>query len=297
MDYLSQFNVKNFLSAENKNKSKIKSDTLEPKISIVIASFNQGKFLERTILSILNQLYKNHEIIIIDGASTDNSVEIIKKYESLISYWVSEKDNGQTHAINKGLKIATGNLLCFQNSDDLFCENSFEILADFYLKNPNYDCYFGDLLLIDADDNVTDILRTSEYELKSQIIEGVQVFNQSFYFKKSVVERFGYLNESLRFVLDYENVLRWSYLGAKFIKVKNLLGAFRTHEDAKTSNLQNVRVTEHEIIKSNYFDLVFKNKKNIKLVYLYLRLKKLVYFIKNNNIAYLIYRFKKNNEA
>src|SRR6266550_8991921 len=93
---------------------------MPPKISIVTPSFNQGRFLEETILSVLNQNYANLEYIIIDGGSDDESVEIIRRYEDRLAFWISEKDRGQVHAINKGLEQATGAIFAFINSDDVY---------------------------------------------------------------------------------------------------------------------------------------------------------------------------------
>ncbi|MBE9194454.1 glycosyltransferase [Synechocystis sp. LEGE 06083] len=100
-----------------------------PRISIVTPSYNQGQFIEETIRSVLLQGYPNLEYIIIDGGSTDNSVEIIKKYEPWLAYWVSEKDRGQSHAINKGLDIASGDILCWLNSDDYFLINALKAIS------------------------------------------------------------------------------------------------------------------------------------------------------------------------
>lgn len=105
-----------------------------PKIHIVTPSYNQGEFLEDTILSVLGQNYPNLEYLIIDGGSTDNSVEIIKKYEDKLAYWVSEKDNGQSEAINKGFKIATGEILGWINSDDMYMPNILNTVSK--LMNP-----------------------------------------------------------------------------------------------------------------------------------------------------------------
>ena len=101
-----------------------------PKITIITPSFNQGNYLEQTIDSVLSQNYSNLEYIIIDGGSADNSVDIIKKYEKHLAYWVSEKDKGQTNAINKGLKIATGDIVNWLNSDDYYEPDALHKVAD-----------------------------------------------------------------------------------------------------------------------------------------------------------------------
>ena len=96
-----------------------------PKISVIIPNYNYGSFIEETICSVVNQNYKNLEIIVIDGGSIDNSVEILKKYNSQINYWISEKDEGQADAINKGLIAATGDYVAYLNSDDTYLPNAF----------------------------------------------------------------------------------------------------------------------------------------------------------------------------
>src|SRR5262245_53985018 len=108
------------LLIRSKVSSSDRSVGMTLKLSIVTPSFNQGRFLEETLLSVLNQGYENLEYIVIDGGSTDNSVEIIKRYEDRLAYWVSEKDRGQVHAINKGLEKVTGDVFAFINSDDLY---------------------------------------------------------------------------------------------------------------------------------------------------------------------------------
>src|ERR671929_1292923 len=106
------------------------------KLSIITPSFNQGRFLEETILSVLNQEYEPLEYIIIDGGSTDDSVEVIRRYEHRLAYWVSEKDRGQVHAINKGLEKATGDICAFLNSDDLYLPGVFSRVMRHFAENP-----------------------------------------------------------------------------------------------------------------------------------------------------------------
>jgi hypothetical protein len=105
-----------------------------PKITVVTPSFNQGQFIEETIRSVLYQGYPNLEYFVIDGGSTDNTVEILKKYESKISYWVSEKDKGQTHAINKGFERATGSIYAYLNSDDVYMPYTLKLIAEIFTK-------------------------------------------------------------------------------------------------------------------------------------------------------------------
>ncbi len=147
----------------------LNKDPSWPKISIVTPSYNQAEFLERTILSVLNQNYPNLEYIIIDGGSTDGSVEIIKKYEKYLSYWVSEKDRGQAHALNKGFEKATGDLVGWQNSDDIYLPGAFRKVAEVYRNNPNYDVYFGNIYFIAEEDNIIRDLKFSP--LRQELIK------------------------------------------------------------------------------------------------------------------------------
>jgi len=124
---------------------------LYPKISIITPSFNQGKYLEETIFSVLGQNYPNLEYIIIDGGSTDNSVDIIKKYENQLTYWISEPDNGQSHAINKGFMKATGGILAWLNSDDMYLPG----VLDYVAKTINIEepgIYFGECIHMNYQD-------------------------------------------------------------------------------------------------------------------------------------------------
>ncbi len=124
------------------------------KVSVITPSYNQAEFLEKTILSVINQDYSNIEYIIIDGGSTDGSIDIIRKYENRLAYWVSEKDSGQSHAINKGLSLCTGDLVNWLNSDDLLMPSAIRILVEYYNKYPEIKLFYGDRLIIGSNDQV-----------------------------------------------------------------------------------------------------------------------------------------------
>src|SRR5882724_9660763 len=124
---------------------------MPPKISVVTPSFNRGRFLEETILSVLNQNYANLEYIIIDGGSNDETVEIIRRYEDRLAYWISEKDRGQAHAINKGLEKATGDIFAFINSDDLYLPGAFRAVAEYFREHPSCEWLCGETILFGPD--------------------------------------------------------------------------------------------------------------------------------------------------
>ncbi|MGB9763596.1 MAG: glycosyltransferase family 2 protein [Minisyncoccia bacterium] len=228
----------------------LNKDPSWPKISIVTPSYNQAEFLERTILSVLNQNYPNLEYIIIDGGSTDGSVEIIKKYEKYLSYWVSEKDRGQAHALNKGFEKATGDLVGWQNSDDIYLPGAFRKVAEVYRNNPNYDVYFGNIYFIDEEDNIIRDLRFVKFSPFSLIYEGTVLANQAVFLNKKIFKKYGYLDENYKFAMDYEFWVRIRY--AKFYFIREFLGSFRLHKEAKTSKIKDIGMEEHNKVLIKY---------------------------------------------
>lgn len=261
-----------------------------PKLTIITPSFNQADFLERTILSILNQQYPNLEYIIIDGGSTDGSVDIIQKYAQYITYWVSEKDTGQVHAINKGLHKATGEYIAFQNSDDVYFPNTLINFGEAVLKKED-DIIYGDLYMITTDDEVTEQLKTTSYNLDCQLLEGMQIHNQSLFFKKSLLSSYGYFDESYRFAFDYEFITRFTIdKKASIKKVDGLAGALRVHADAKSSTIASVGLSEHEKIQNKYRNQLGSDSQS-KIKYLWCRIRKLIYFASKFDFQYILYRF------
>lgn len=212
-----------------------------PKISIVTPSFNQGKYIEQTILSIIGQGYPNLEYIIIDGGSTDNTVEIIKKYESRLSYWISEPDSGQSDALNKGLAKCTGDIFNWINSDDYLQDNALFAVAAHFMKHLGLDMVCGWCRLFDEQvpaeqlKHRTEIFTTLEETLVQQRI------NQpgSFY-RLQAIRKLGDINQQLHYVMDLD--LWFRYLAAngqnRILLIDELLAHFRMHGKSKTNLLQ-----------------------------------------------------------
>ncbi len=206
-----------------------------PRISIITPSFNQAAFLERTILSVLGQDYPNLEYIVIDGGSSDGSVDIIRKYENRLAFWVSEPDHGQAHAINKGLRRATGDWMAWQNSDDIFYPSAFFRVAGVIQKNPEIDFIVGDIILIDENDTVLRPMCYVKPTYKSLLAEGMVLTNQAAFWKRKIHDEIGFLDENLHYGFDYEWFLRILKHTDKSYHIPNFIGALRYHQDTKTS--------------------------------------------------------------
>jgi len=205
-----------------------------PKISIITPSFNQGQFLEETILSVINQNYPNLEYIIIDGGSTDKSIGIIKKYEKQINYWVSERDNGQSEAINKGFKKATGDIIGWINSDDLVIQGAFNAIAKYFIKNPDTIFINGYTLRIDEESKIlfnNHIMRQNSFFSKHGIFNVAQ---QSMFWRRELHDKIGLLNESFHAEMDKEFLIRVFESKVKIGHINKTLGAIRIHNSTKT---------------------------------------------------------------
>jgi len=211
-----------------------------PKISIVTPSYNQGQFLEETILSVLNQDYQNLEYIIIDGGSTDNSVEIIEKYVNKLTYWVSEPDKGQSDAINKGFSKASGEILAWINSDDIYYPDVLREIGQYFFRHPEADFVFG---YHDDIDYKGQIIRRGVYFpfVRWGFIRGFpQICQPTSFWRKGVWDRCGPLDFMLNYDMDYNffyNVIKEKF-NIRSIPIRAC--AFRYHESSKT----NIRESE-----------------------------------------------------
>jgi glycosyltransferase involved in cell wall biosynthesis len=210
---------------------------VNPKISIVIPSFNQGKYIEQTICSIIEQGYRNVELIVIDAGSSDETVAIIRKYESYIAYWVSEPDCGQSHAINKGLGKCTGEIFNWINSDDFLEPNSLEKIADVFVNSPKVNVVCGyTRCFFDEDDTTSHEYRMGVNQTVASTLINVEMNQPGTFYRTDIVRVLGGVNESLRYVFDDE--LWFRYLckyGLKNIVLSNVRFAqFRLHGSSKS---------------------------------------------------------------
>lgn len=228
-----------------------------PKVSVITPSYNQGQFIEETILSVLNQTYPNIEYIIIDGDSNDNSVEIIKKYSEDLTYWVSEKDSGQTDAINKGFTIASGEIVCWINSDDILMPGALQEVVNYFTTFPECKILNGYTLRIDKNSNVMYnhfVPKPMRWFAK----HGVYYINQpSMFFKKELINKLGFINEKYHARMDQEFVMRVLKNKIQFGKINKILAAIRIHDDTKTA--QNGAIWEVDLVRlQEEYGSVFK---------------------------------------
>lgn len=207
---------------------------MHPKISIITPSYNQCDFLEQTIQSVLNQDYPNLEYIVIDGGSTDNSADIIKKYESKLAYWVSEKDRGQSHAINKGFQRATGEIVAWLNSDDYYLGNILDTVSRFFQEHPDVDLVYGDIILIDKHSNVLGVRKVVPYNYTLALYGLSAIPQPSTFFHRRALDVVGLLDEEFHYQMDTEFFLRFGKKGLKIKYVPVPLAKFRLHSESKT---------------------------------------------------------------
>ena len=213
------------------------SDDIQwPKISIVTPSFNQGKYIEETIRSVLLQNYPNLEYIIIDGGSTDDTIEIIKKYESWITYWVSEPDRGQSHAINKGLEKCTGEIFNWLNSDDYYYPDTFFHVATSFMNRPSATTVSGMERHLQLDGNTSFHNGTFTSESLIETIQFVEMSQPSTFFLTDCFKKVGTVSEELHYIMDGEFWVRYllMYGQDSFYKINKPLVNFRMHEESKT---------------------------------------------------------------
>ena len=209
---------------------------MQPFVSVVIANYNYGRFLDEAIQSVLNQACNDVELIICDAASTDNSVEVIKKYADRIAWWCSEKDKGQSDAFNKGFSHARGRFLTWLNADDVMLPGTIKRLKAAAEKHPGCEWFVGGVLWLDKTMRVLKCGRGRRFS-EMRYREGwVNVWGPSSFFTKRLLDAVGGVNVRYHYTMDTELWLKFaSKLGARYRPFANYAWGLRLHEDAKMS--------------------------------------------------------------
>jgi glycosyltransferase involved in cell wall biosynthesis len=233
LGHLIQHGPKNMRLPAHYNKS-IKLNHY-PKISIVTPSFKQADFIERTINSIIDQNYPNLEYFVQDGGSQDGTEEILSRYTDKISGWESRKDNGQSQAINLGLNKTSGEIMAWLNSDDLLLPGSLAYVASYFNRHPKVDVVYGHRILIDENDQ--QIGRWMLPKHNNEVLSWADYIPQeTLFWRRSIWDKAGsQIDESFRFAMDWDLLIRFREAGAKFARLPRFMGAFRIHMQQKTS--------------------------------------------------------------
>ncbi len=216
-----------------------------PRISIVTPSFNQGAFIEETIRAVLLQGYPDIEYIVIDGGSQDKTPDILNKYAHWLSYWVSEPDRGQAHAINKGFEKATGQIYYWINSDDWPAKEVFVLAARYFQQQPALEVLYGNWNYTDESGRVTKQMQVKDFK-DGDLIAYNAVAQPTVFFRSNLWRQYGPAKETLHYIMDYELWIRWFLKGVKFKHYPNIIAFYRLHENSKTLTL--MRIDQNETV-------------------------------------------------
>ncbi|HID96685.1 MAG TPA: glycosyltransferase [Thermodesulfobacteriaceae bacterium] len=230
-------NIRNFVRNKTICRQRSFRGPYTKKISVVIPSLNSGRYIERSILSILNQNWPDTEIIVIDGGSSDETCGILRKYDTRLAYRTSEPDRGQSHALNRGFQRATGDYYCWLNADDVFLPGAFQKIFQAFENHPRITVCYGNWYSIDEKHMIVDKTYALRARTPHFVYENMNSYNQAMFWRKEVHRRFGKFDESLHRIMDNDMIIRFLLNEGpeKFYRLDSFLGAFRLHQKQKTN--------------------------------------------------------------
>jgi glycosyltransferase involved in cell wall biosynthesis len=221
-----------------------------PRFSIVMPSYRQGRMIEHSLLSVLNQNYPDLELIVVDGGSIDGTRGVLERYNDDIAYWRSEPDGGQSEALNKGFQRARGELVGWLNSDDIYLPGALEFAARVFQQQPEVQVVYGDWYTLGLDHRITAHYFSLPYSRAQLITEGFFCNAQAMFWRRTLHQRFGEFDSRLHYTMDYDLMLRLTALAAPsaFYRTQRPLGCFRVYPGQKTGSLDPRIADEHALI-------------------------------------------------
>ena len=230
----------------------------QPKITVVTPSYNQGRYLEKTITSVLSQNYESLEYIVLDGGSSDNSVDIIKAYARDLAYWESGPDDGQAAAIKHGMEeLATGDVVCWVNSDDMLMPGALAEVARQYQLG-DWALLAGRIAIIDEHDRATHLQVPMDRSIESMLTWGHGLAQMATFYRSSAIAEIGGIDTSLSFAFDFDLFVRLKQYG-RFQYTDQCLAAARLHSEAKSACIPEFGLRECQLISRKYSSMPFLN--------------------------------------
>jgi glycosyltransferase involved in cell wall biosynthesis len=213
-------------------------------------SYNHGRFIEHSLLSVINQGYPNTELVVMDGGSSDNTRQVLEQYRRDIALWRSEPDNGQSDALNKGFKAVSGEIFGWLNSDDVYCPGAFDFAVDVFRRYPEVQVVYGDWYTLGLDHQISTRCFSLPYSRGQTVTEGTFCNAQAMFWRSDLHRRFGEFDIRLHYTMDYDLILRFLDLaGPKaFYRTHRPLGCFRVYPGQKTDTVGGPVAVEHRLI-------------------------------------------------
>jgi glycosyltransferase involved in cell wall biosynthesis len=266
--------------------------------SVVMPSFNHAQFIERSLNSVVNQQREGVELIVIDGGSRDGTREILARYSPHIALWRSESDQGQSDALNKGFRAATGEIFGWLNSDDLYLPGALHHVAQIFAADPKVDVVYGDWLVIDEQDRILEHCPALAPSRTRLVTEGFFCNAQAMFWRRSLHERFGEFDVQLHYTMDFDLFLRLINIAGPrgFFRTPRPLGCFRVYAGQKTGSATDAGANEHlRVIERE--GLTWKYAPYGRALRLAYRVTRMAEYVGRQGPQYLLHKLRRRSAA